>query len=346
MKTLYQIILCILTFCVIFLFYCTGKDSSREIDFDAYHQKDIQEINLNFDKISKEDKPSENLDNYKDFNFKYEYTIKVKGKVDRVTFKLPLPINEKHKQYITNLKINPKPDKIFSVDENTIAEYKMTNLKTGKYTISIEGTAKLQRYDIYKAKTNNKNLQNEVDIKRYLISEKGIESNNAYIKRIADTMQGNTEEEIVANIYNYVRNNIQYMHGTSNPSAVAALKSGRGKCGEFAAAMTALCRAKHIPARIVTGNIARNSETNHTWVEVYFKEYGWVMYDPTVMDTYKTTKVNGVIVKRERIFKQEQYYISSIKNDVSPWYLVYTNTDTGYNGDIKIIENIKIIEVK
>ncbi len=47
--------------------------------------------------------------------------------------------------------------------------------------------------------------------------------------------------------------------------------------------MTALCRAKNIPARVVVGDFLRNYDTAHNWVEIYFDKYGWVAYDPTHM---------------------------------------------------------------
>ena len=65
-----------------------------------------------------------------------------------------------------------------------------------------------------------------------------------------------------------------------------------GHCEYFAAAMTVMLRALHIPARYVNGflpgeynelgedYIVRASDA-HSWVEVYFPEYGWIPFDPT-----------------------------------------------------------------
>lgn len=348
MKTIYQIISCILVFIAVFALYCFGgkEDELTPINYSSYNQQGVQNSIPEFEKLLVEDKSDDILKEYKKFKYRYEYEINVKGKVDKATFKLPIPHDEDGKQYISNFKISPKPDRIYSTDENTIAEYRFTNLREGKHVVSIEGLAHLKRYDINEAERVGKNQTQEIDIKRYLIAEKGIETNDLYIRETAAAIKGNSQNEIVNNIYNYVKDNIQYAHGTGIPSSVLALKSGRGKCGEFAAAMVALCRAKRIPARIVTGNIARKDETQHTWVEVYFNEYGWVMYDPTIMAMYRTEKINGVIINRERVFKQNQEYIAAIKNDFTPWYITYTNTQTGYNGDINLIEKIAINEVK
>ena len=56
---------------------------------------------------------------------------------------------------------------------------------------------------------------------------------------------------------------------------------------EFADLMTAFCRTKGIPARVVYGfdipfiDMERLSNFGHAWVEAYIPEYGWVTFDPT-----------------------------------------------------------------
>ncbi|MFH0938895.1 MAG: transglutaminaseTgpA domain-containing protein [Planctomycetota bacterium] len=69
-----------------------------------------------------------------------------------------------------------------------------------------------------------------------------------------------------------------------------------GHCAHFATAFVLLCRLNNIPARLVTGFCARlqtahfeedvrevefyNSDA-HAWGEVFFKDHGWVTFDPT-----------------------------------------------------------------
>ncbi len=65
-----------------------------------------------------------------------------------------------------------------------------------------------------------------------------------------------------------------------------------GHCEYFAAAMTVMLRTLGVPARYVNGFlpgeynelgedfIVRASDA-HSWVEVYFPEYGWIAFDPT-----------------------------------------------------------------
>jgi transglutaminase-like putative cysteine protease len=78
-------------------------------------------------------------------------------------------------------------------------------------------------------------------------------------------------------------------------------KQRRGHCRYFASAFVALCRLEKIPARVAVGFVAplpaqdavpvstaenankvlfRHCDA-HAWGEVFFKDYGWVAFDPT-----------------------------------------------------------------
>ncbi|HYG75434.1 MAG TPA: transglutaminase domain-containing protein [Planctomycetota bacterium] len=69
----------------------------------------------------------------------------------------------------------------------------------------------------------------------------------------------------------------------------------RGHCGYFASAFVVLCRLNDLPARLVSGFAARvpdkydestarmvfNNADAHAWGEIFFKGYGWIIFDPT-----------------------------------------------------------------
>jgi transglutaminase-like putative cysteine protease len=68
------------------------------------------------------------------------------------------------------------------------------------------------------------------------------------------------------------------------------LQLKRGVCQDFAHLMIAICRAKGIPARYVSGyhfigdlqsGHADYEQASHAWVEAYIPNKGWVGYDPT-----------------------------------------------------------------
>lgn len=64
----------------------------------------------------------------------------------------------------------------------------------------------------------------------------------------------------------------------------------KGYCTSFASAMAVLARAAGLPSRYIEGyvaqpdadGVARVTQQNaHAWVEIYFKGFGWLSFDPT-----------------------------------------------------------------
>ncbi|HEX6487938.1 MAG TPA: transglutaminaseTgpA domain-containing protein [Candidatus Dormibacteraeota bacterium] len=83
----------------------------------------------------------------------------------------------------------------------------------------------------------------------------------------------------------------------TDPLAFFLFQSKQGYCEYFASAMGDMLRSLGIPARLVNGfgpgvldtksgnYIVRESDA-HTWVEVYFPQFGWVPFEPTPDGTY------------------------------------------------------------
>jgi hypothetical protein len=76
------------------------------------------------------------------------------------------------------------------------------------------------------------------------------------------------------------------------PPLASFLETKRGYCQHFAGAMALMLRYLGIPARVAAGFTSgtydpREKEWTvtdhnaHTWVEVYFPDYGWIPFDPT-----------------------------------------------------------------
>ncbi|HWX54315.1 MAG TPA: transglutaminase domain-containing protein, partial [Verrucomicrobiae bacterium] len=98
-------------------------------------------------------------------------------------------------------------------------------------------------------------------------------------------------------IESYLRTNFGYtlqLPGRleQDPLAAFLFERKKGHCEYFASSMAVMLRTLGIPARVVNGfrggqyNDVTSSyivrEKNaHSWVEVYFPEYGWVSFDPT-----------------------------------------------------------------
>lgn len=69
----------------------------------------------------------------------------------------------------------------------------------------------------------------------------------------------------------------------ATPAAEAFAKT-RGVCQDFAHIFSAAARAIDIPARYVSGHLARENdptqEAAHAWAEAYVPDLGWVAFDP------------------------------------------------------------------
>ena len=77
------------------------------------------------------------------------------------------------------------------------------------------------------------------------------------------------------------------------------LRLRSGVCQDFAHVMLGLCRARHIPARYVSGYLyngpadqLKGAQASHAWVEVFLPDLGWRGLDPT-----NNQQVNGHYVK-------------------------------------------------
>ncbi len=107
---------------------------------------------------------------------------------------------------------------------------------------------------------------------------------NAFDKAIA--VRDYLRSEIVYN------DQIQAPPDGVEPVHYTLFESKEAYCTYYASAMVVMLRSQGVPARIVNGfaqgewleeaNLYRVRASNaHTWVEVFFPEYGWVQFEPT-----------------------------------------------------------------
>ncbi len=309
------------------------------------HEEKKNEAVLSFNSLDIPFHP--NLPPFKKYKYIYMYTIDVLSSAQNVEILIPIPNNEKEKQYISDFIITPKPSAFVKIKGNLTAKYEIPQLNQGQYNIIISGTAQVRTYNIKTAKKLNKNISPETDITKYLLPEKGIESNDPYIVQIANNITGVNREEIIENVYRYIQDNMSYRITDNLLSAKNALLQKTGKCGEYSAIMVALLRAKNIPARIAIGNIARENNSSHNWVEVYFPEYGWVTYDPTAAPTViKIHAPNGKLIKIEKrydVSHDDLNYIQSGINVFSPYFFRYT--DEYKEATVSINQDISIVKI-
>ncbi len=330
----------------VFLYILFSKNHFETLKNDAkqvYKERTTLPVNP---AENKQKKVKTELPSFTKYKFKYTYDVDIKGYLKSMDITMIIPHDENEKQYISDFSITPTPTKMYNDGVNNIAEFNLKNIEQQKFVIELQGQANVRTYNIDTAKKINKNLTPESDLSRYLEPEILIESNDSIIVNAAKKIKGKTREEIVQKIYEYTQQNINYQV-MQNIGAKKALQIKAGKCSEFAAVMIALCRAKKIPARLIVGNIARDKDTPHGWVEVYYDEYGWVMYDPTVMATNVTIlDANGNVIKKEKRYEisGDTKYIISGRNLFNQLRIHFT-TNERRNGTARVTETTQIEKI-
>ena len=331
----------------VFLYMILGKNNFETLKKEtknAYEDR-LQELPKT---VKEEVKKTEELPPFHKYKFEYSYNIDVQGYTKNMNIVIPIPHDENEKQYISDLKITPNPSKLYNDGINTLAEFHIESIEDHNFTIKLEGSASTRTYNLKTAKLINKNLTPENDLTKYLQPEHLIESNDSMIVNIAKKIKGNTKEEIVQKIYEYAQDHIEYKPIPGALGAKRTLTEKVGKCTEFTAVMVALCRAKGIPARVVIGNIARDNGTQHAWAEVYYDEYGWVMYDPTARATVvKILDAAGKLVKTEKRYETsvDLKYILSGRNLFNQFRMNYS-TGSSKNGTARVQEKVVITPIE
>lgn len=132
-------------------------------------------------------------------------------------------------------------------------------------------------------------------LQRYLQPEKGIEVGDPRISAAVwgQVNRSDTPKEKTRKLFSYVNKTLTYQVDFSRKaSAVTALKSGWGRCEDYAVLYVALCRTAGVPARVVygfrldakelkPGQVISLGKYAHAWAEVYLPDTGWVSVEPT-----------------------------------------------------------------
>lgn len=123
----------------------------------------------------------------------------------------------------------------------------------------------------------------------------GIDS-RVYALAAQVTASAENDFDRAAALCTYLQNHFTYTLSQSVPPSGRdfvswfLLEEQRGYCTSFASAMAVMARAIGLPARYVEGyvaepdadGLARVTQKNaHAWVEIYFRGFGWLPFDPT-----------------------------------------------------------------
>jgi transglutaminase-like putative cysteine protease len=242
------------------------------------------------------------------------YDFFAPGETFRISFIVILPQTIPGKQRILSIKYSPKPSRFFHENGNRYAEYVFVKPER-RMKVEIIIRAELLRYDLLTAREKREqDLFEGPELEYFLKQERYIEKDDRQIQQIAESIEGQTEVSIVKNIYNYVIDNLEYtLHGKKDWGAVKALQRKKGDCTEYSDVFVAICRAKNIPARVVTGYTMRfdTDSSKHNWVEVYLQKYGWVPFDPSGGDVENFIFRNRAFDRMRPVY----LYLTNIRND-------------------------------
>jgi hypothetical protein len=264
-----------------------------------------------------------------DFSLCYDFRIK-KGRPD-ILLRVNIPKTMQGRQKILEVLYSRQPSRIFSKNGNDYAEFVFRRAQE-PVKVEIRIKADLIRYDLATGETRPlPNTTDKRSLKAFLKKERMIEKSHPEIEKTAKDVEGDTNLEVVQNIYEYVIEHIEpNLSPLKGSGALAAARTGKGMCIDYCDLFVALCRAKDIPARVVGGYKTQfNVCPKHAWTEVYFPEYGWMPFDVTYGENVPPS------IRRHRFMNLKPMYIAftHVRND-EVLYNCYTHWYEA-NGDIR-----------
>jgi len=260
------------------------------------------------------------------FNIIYKYEIIPSEKMDEIKFVSLVPVDYKDRQKIRKIKYTLKPSNFISDDTGKYAEFILKNIDK-KTEVVIECQVEIYKYDLNTARLLNagrksKALENPGE---YLKNDEYIQSNDNAIISIAGQFNAGTRIELVKQIFDYVLSNMEYkLLDKKRLGALYGLNNKIGNCTVYSDLFVALCRAKGIPSRTVTGYSAVLGTDNggHGWSEVYFDDLGWVPFDLTESDTDGTNSINFNNLEDRYfylVFKKNNEFYEKYYKDLNYW---------------------------
>ncbi|BBA36169.1 transglutaminase domain protein [Methylocaldum marinum] len=130
----------------------------------------------------------------------------------------------------------------------------------------------------------------------------------------------------------------------TTPLAEFLFETRRGHCEFFASAMAVMLRTRGIPSRLVTGFAATNLNPmtgyyevrvldGHAWVEAWFPDHGWVLFEPTAYYDLPRPEPSAALTAR-----QLERYIDNLARQTE---LLSPETDGGWPS---LAETLRLIK--
>jgi hypothetical protein len=201
---------------------------------------------------------------------RYSYTVKnTKNAVSRgVTLWLPAPVSQTPNQVCRNLKISRDANLLTDEHGNQVFAVVLDVVPPlGQVTISME--ANLLVGDLAYA------CRGALASPAYSAPQRFVDSADPRIVSRATRFEGATNVDVGKRVFDWVGSHMQPTGRFRAPRGAAyALEYADGDCSEYAFLFTALCRARGIPARCITGVVCKQDSLLkpsmlHGWSEFY-----------------------------------------------------------------------------
>jgi hypothetical protein len=216
----------------------------------------------------------------------WRYVFTPNGKTSKLEVTAVVPHSIPRRQQIT-VSYSHQPRRVFTKHGVRYAQWVFQ--KPGQpITIEVRATGTLYEYDLQVTAGFCKPVipLSRSSLSRYLVHEKYLETNHPAIRAAARSIPtGKTDLETIGAVMAFVKDKLRYCGWVKEQvGAVKTLQRGQGGCAQFTELFVALCRAKQLPARFVTGTctykVRKGDTPKHAWAEVYMRDNGWVPFDP------------------------------------------------------------------
>ena len=199
------------------------------------------------------------------------YTFQVENTgnepVARAEFWCQAPVRQTPLQKTLRVKTVPEADRQADEWGNQTLHFTLTNLPPyGLKIFRVE-------VDLAYAETPQPMADRDLDV--FLQAEPFVESDAPEIRAVADGFPAGAANAVARQIYDWIVANVKYSgYQSEELGALWALNNRRGDCTEQADLFVALCRARGIPARRMSGYLCdRNRRLVpalfHDWAEYY-----------------------------------------------------------------------------
>lgn len=174
----------------------------------------------------------------------------------------------------------------------------------GKYKISVV----VHEYERTYSYGPTMEVENVLDVNRFLVPTKHVESNNEEIVELANSITQNstTPKDKAMSIYNWVAENIEYDYDKylrqvnknydNEYGAFHTLKTKTGVCYDYSVLVAALGRAVGLQVKVIKGNFVNPYRNElHAWNEIYLpEEERWINIDTTFAHSLGTNYFDNV----------------------------------------------------